>query len=199
MKENQGKVPSSKVEEHLPPRYAMIRLLGEGGLGKVFLVEDHLRKERLALKLLTGMESASPKILQLMRKPTNIAHTAKILRICHQNQIKSTLYFLIGFPNETDEDFQKTLDFLETNSLYIYDILASVFTLMPKSPIFSMNLLTPIQLEPFILNAYTYQTTDGVTHEIRTNRFLQIHDVWHTQNESLIASNTHSNRAFTDD
>ena len=83
---------------------------------------------------------------------------------------------MVGFPNETPQEFEKTLTFIEENLKYIYDITISNFTLMANTPIFHSKLLKPIPLGPQYLNAFTYQTNDGVTHEIRRERFLKIHD-----------------------
>jgi radical SAM superfamily enzyme YgiQ (UPF0313 family) len=122
-----------------------------------------------------GLESASPKIQTLMGKKIDPGHANSILKACQQNSIKASLYLMLGFPGETSEEFQKTIDFVIHKKAYIENILVSVFNLMPDTPIFSTNLLTPIPLGPKILNAYTYQTSDGVTHADRRQRFLQLH------------------------
>jgi len=108
-----------------------------------------------------GMESASPKILQLMGKQFEISRMSELLKICYNNQIKSTLYILIGFPSETSDDFTQTISFIETYYKCISDILVSIFTLMSET-----------------LKSFTYQTTDGVTHEMRKTRFLKIRALW---------------------
>ncbi|MFX1297321.1 MAG: B12-binding domain-containing radical SAM protein [Promethearchaeota archaeon] len=123
-----------------------------------------------------GIESGSPKILHLMGKNIDLTHASRLLQLCHLNQIKSSLYFMVGFPSETSKDFQKTLDFIETNNAYIYDFLVSVFTLMTGTPIVKSNLLTPIPLGSKFLNAFTYQTKDGINHEDRKARFLALQE-----------------------
>ncbi|MDN3640816.1 30S ribosomal protein S12 methylthiotransferase RimO [Simiduia curdlanivorans] len=64
-------------------------------------------------------QHASPRILKLMKRP---AHSEKVLeRIkkwreqCPDLTIRST--FIVGFPGETEEDFQMLLDFLEEAQL----------------------------------------------------------------------------------
>ena len=64
-------------------------------------------------------QHASPKILKAMKRP---AHAEKVLHrikkwreICPEITIRST--FIVGFPGETEEDFQILLDFLQTAQL----------------------------------------------------------------------------------
>lgn len=125
-----------------------------------------------------GVESASPKILTLMAKQYDIQRARAILRAGHENQVHSTLYFLVGFPGETPEDFQKTLNFIDENREYISDILTSVFTLMPGTPMMNSTGLKPIRVGPKHLNAFTYHSNDGITHADRKDRFLQVRALW---------------------
>ncbi|MCX7626974.1 MAG: 30S ribosomal protein S12 methylthiotransferase RimO [Methylophilaceae bacterium] len=64
-------------------------------------------------------QHASPRILKAMKRPGDIEDTlARIRRwrdICPDLAIRST--FIVGFPGETDEDFQLLLDFLEEAQL----------------------------------------------------------------------------------
>lgn len=64
-------------------------------------------------------QHASPRILKAMKRPGDIEGTlARINRwrdICPDLAIRST--FIVGFPGETDEDFEQLLDFLEQAQL----------------------------------------------------------------------------------
>lgn len=125
-----------------------------------------------------GIESASPKILELMAKQYNIKQAHAILKACYDHQVCSTLYFMVGFPGETPAEFQKTLHFIDENRAYISNILTSVFTLMPGTPIMTSPDLHPIQLGPKPLNAFTYHSIDEITHTDRKDRFLQLRALW---------------------
>jgi ribosomal protein S12 methylthiotransferase len=60
-------------------------------------------------------QHASPRILKLMKRPGAIDKTreriARWREICPELTIRST--FIVGFPGETDDDFEQLLDFLD--------------------------------------------------------------------------------------
>lgn len=64
-------------------------------------------------------QHASPKILKAMRRPGNVENILERIKkwreICPELVIRST--FIVGFPGETDEDFELLLDFLEEAKL----------------------------------------------------------------------------------
>lgn len=147
---------------------------------KINELNDHrlLDYQKLGLQACYfGVESGSPKMQRLMGKNIDLSRASQLLNTCFQNQIESFLYFMVGFPGETTADFQKTLDFIEAHQI-INDLTASVFTLMAGTPTMNSPLLKPNQLGPKTLNAFTYQTTDGVTHEDRKTRFLTLQKFW---------------------
>ncbi|MDP8216561.1 MAG: radical SAM protein [Candidatus Kaelpia imicola] len=85
-----------------------------------------------------GVESGSSRILKLMGK-TFLAEDAKrALSLTKRANIKNVLYFIVGFPTESNDDFQKTLDFIESNKTNI-DYVKSVnpLFLMAGSEIFA--------------------------------------------------------------
>ncbi|GGB47424.1 ribosomal protein S12 methylthiotransferase RimO [Oceanisphaera marina] len=65
------------------------------------------------------LQHASPRILKLMKRPGSIDRTLERIRswreICPEITIRST--FIVGFPGETEEDFQLLLDFIEQAEL----------------------------------------------------------------------------------
>jgi len=90
--------------------------------------------------MVTGFESASPRVLKHMKKNKNIKMVRKIFENIRQinkeagdnvnDTIKVQLQLIIGYLNETEEDFQMTLDFVEEFNDVIFEILTcSVFNL----------------------------------------------------------------------
>ena len=61
------------------------------------------------------LQHASPRILKLMKRPGAVERTLERIHawreICPEITLRST--FIVGFPGETEEDFQMLLDFLE--------------------------------------------------------------------------------------
>ena len=65
------------------------------------------------------LQHASPRILKAMKRPGDIEHTLRRIEkwreICPDIAIRST--FIVGFPGETEADFDDLLDFLEAARL----------------------------------------------------------------------------------
>ena len=65
------------------------------------------------------LQHASPKILKAMKRPGSIDRTLERIKqwreICPDLTLRST--FIVGFPGETEEDFQLLLDFLKEAQL----------------------------------------------------------------------------------
>ncbi len=64
-------------------------------------------------------QHSSPRILKLMKRPASAENNLERIRawreICPDLTIRST--FIVGFPGETDEDFEELLDFLDQAQL----------------------------------------------------------------------------------
>ncbi|MGL5323106.1 MAG: 30S ribosomal protein S12 methylthiotransferase RimO, partial [Aeromonas sp.] len=65
------------------------------------------------------LQHASPRILKLMKRPGTVERTLERIQkwreICPQITLRST--FIVGFPGETEEDFQMLLEFIDKAEL----------------------------------------------------------------------------------
>ncbi len=74
-----------------------------------------------------GVESGSQHVLDMMDKKITPALTEQTLSTLAMAGIKTTTYWVIGHPGETEEDFQQTLDLLERLKNVIYEAECNPF------------------------------------------------------------------------
>jgi radical SAM superfamily enzyme YgiQ (UPF0313 family) len=68
-----------------------------------------------------GIESGSPKILEAMAKGIKIEDIKNTIRSLAYTGIKTTTYWIVGYPGETEKDFQQTLDLVAELKDDIYE------------------------------------------------------------------------------
>lgn len=75
-----------------------------------------------------GIESASQKILKLMGKDYSPDIAKKVLKSAHDAGLKPMVNFVVGYPNETEDDFNQTAAFLSDVAEYL-DQIGTISTL----------------------------------------------------------------------
>lgn len=72
-----------------------------------------------------GVESGNQKTLDFMKKRTTIQQIRKAVDLAKKYSIKTALSCILGFPNETYEDVQNTIDFMISlkGSSYLFNFL----------------------------------------------------------------------------
>lgn len=133
-------------------------------------------KEAGLKMVIWGVESGNQRILDLMKKGTNVLDVKKVLENSHHNKIKNVAYIMFGFPTETKEEFLDTINFLKDNSDNIDLVSTSIFGLQNNSAMYDSPEFFGIKnickeertvLEPKI----TYETSAGLTKkEVMTMR-----------------------------
>lgn len=58
-----------------------------------------------------GVESGSPRILDLLKKGTNLDRIRETFMNCRKAGISSKAFFMVGLPGETHEDYRRSLNF----------------------------------------------------------------------------------------
>ncbi len=76
-----------------------------------------------------GVETGSPRLLQLINKNTRVEVMARVLRDAHRAGINNLAMMIFGLPTSTDLDLQLTLDFLCDLRESIDAVSASSFSL----------------------------------------------------------------------
>ena len=70
-------------------------------------------------EIVFGFESGSQKILNLLGKGTSVEMNEKALRLCKKYNFDVTTSFMVGNPQETEEDIKLTQKFIRDNINYI--------------------------------------------------------------------------------
>ncbi len=80
-----------------------------------------------------GIESGSQRVLDLMNKKTTVDRMKRAVSALASTGIKTTTYWVVGFPGETEADFRETLDFLEDKADDIFEADCSPFWYYPDA------------------------------------------------------------------
>jgi len=92
------------------------------------------------LMLFFGLESANDRILSIIEKGCDQETEGRVLKHSSDAGIWNHLYLFFGFPTETREEAEDTIDFTvkngETGSGYIHSVGQSIFTLEKDSAIY---------------------------------------------------------------
>ncbi len=83
-----------------------------------------------------GVESGSQRMLDKMRKGTNVNDISMVLRKAKKAGIINTIFIMFGFPGETREDFFETMEFLENNKGNIDIVSTSTFGLQKDTYVY---------------------------------------------------------------
>ena len=96
-------------------------------LDKKLLIK--LRKSG-AVRLVYGLESASPKMLKFIEKGISQRRAKKMLKISHKVGIWNELELIAGIPHETEKDVKETASFVIKNKQYINYFYLAKYMLM---------------------------------------------------------------------
>lgn len=94
-------------------------------------------KEAGCFALHFGIESGSDRMLKMMNKGFTSEEASKIIRDAHEFKINIHLGFMAGYPHETQQDINRTIEFIRKNRKYIYFSRVTEFVLMHGSPIYN--------------------------------------------------------------
>jgi len=99
--------------------------------------DDLLRLMRNAgfASITWGLESGCQRVLDSMEKGLKLPDVNRVLKQASKNRIANLCFVFFGFPGETKEEAQETVEFLKNNADYIDYISSGTFILEPYCPI----------------------------------------------------------------
>ncbi len=126
------------VAQYIRSHQALYRWFGEARL------ESTLNRALIStlaeggcLMLIFGLESAAQRILDLMEKGISAEFAPRILTHCHEAGIRTFVMFFTGFPTETREEAERTIDFIGRHADAITHISFTNFILEKRSPVYA--------------------------------------------------------------
>jgi anaerobic magnesium-protoporphyrin IX monomethyl ester cyclase len=120
--------------------------------------------------LYMGLESGSESTLAAMDKKVDLVAVRRILKNMHESGIMTHLFMIIGFPGETREEAQRSIDFVLENIQYVHSIDIYPFMLSRHSRVSTSMSEYPIRPRRVSENEdlaldYAYEVTHGLSHE----------------------------------
>ncbi len=82
-----------------------------------------------------GIESAAARVLESMDKMTTPKVISGVLKTLANAGIRTTTYWIVGFPGETEEDFDETCEFIREHHRFIYELEAHPYYYYPYGQI----------------------------------------------------------------
>ncbi len=120
--------------------------------------------------LLFGLETASEPVMRRMIKGTALGETSRILQQCARAGVWNHVFFFFGFPGETIEDAQATLNFIYAHQDSIHSAAPGKFVLERHAPVHRSpreygikSIVTRPEQDLAIY--FDYETTSGMNEE----------------------------------
>ncbi|MBQ8476666.1 radical SAM protein, partial [bacterium] len=119
-----------KMSEIIAQNNLEVRFFNNARLENEFSEEILKKAYNAGLRmLLWGFESASEKIMKAINKGIDVNKRSEILKRAKEAGIWNFLFIFFGFPTETKEDAQETIDFIKNKTDLISSYCRSFFTL----------------------------------------------------------------------
>ena len=120
-----------------------------------------------------GIESGNNEILKKIKKTQTTDESIQAMRNLQKYGIESHAFIMVGFPSETEETFQETLDFIP--KLRPDSVIFSIFTPYPGSDIYEECKREGIIDGEFDLSLYNHQSPlNCFTKNISKKRFYEL-------------------------
>ena len=162
--------------------------------------EDLLLLQQCGLQTLNlGIESGSDKVMKLMRKGFNREQAELGLERIFQSGINTQLNIIVGFPGETEELFEETLEFLEKNKRHICGFTSvNSCVLLPGSEVSANPEKFGIEFQEGSDRQTEWKIPGENTKEIRNQRLKRVLE-WIDSNGYNMYSSNKASTSYSDD
>jgi anaerobic magnesium-protoporphyrin IX monomethyl ester cyclase len=109
--------------------------------------------------IILGIESGSPRILEIMGKRITPEDTARAVHLIKKHGIRALGFFMAGIPDETEEDLRMTMDLIRRLPLDYASL--SVFTPLPGSILFQRCRELGLLQEKVDWSRFDYQSPEN--------------------------------------
>lgn len=118
--------------------------------------------------IMWGIESGNNRVLNAIRKGTNVSDISTVLNNSKKAKITNVVYMMAGFPSETKDELLDTINFLKDNQKNIDLVSMSIFGLQKGSPIYNNPKefgITKINIKKRTLldDSLTYEVSKGLS------------------------------------
>jgi anaerobic magnesium-protoporphyrin IX monomethyl ester cyclase len=121
--------------------------------------------------IMYGLESAHPRVIELMAKGTDPVTASEVYRQTDAAGIYNYSFIFFGFPTETEAEAQATVNYVTENRSYMHSIGAGYFFLQKFAPIFrqyqkyGITMLNDQDLKDDWSISIRYDTLEGLSQQ----------------------------------
>jgi len=127
-----------------------------------------------------GIESGSDRVLRLMGKGAKVRQVEEAVERCREHGLRVAGSFIVGYPGETDRDYEATKDLIAALSLD--DVFVSSAEPIPGTPLADLAVKTPRDKNPaFVPHTGEYRTLGLTESEARSFDLMMHADLFRPQ------------------
>ncbi len=127
-----------------------------------------------------GIESGSDRVLRMMGKGATVRQVEEAVERCREHNLRVAGSFIVGYPGETERDYEATKDLIARLSLD--DVFISSAEPIPGTPLAALAARTPREKNPsFIPHTGEYRALNLTESEARCFDLMMHADMYRPQ------------------
>jgi B12-binding domain/radical SAM domain protein len=127
-----------------------------------------------------GIESGSKRVLRLMGKGATVRQVEEAVERCREHDLRVAGSFIVGYPGETERDYEATKDLIAALSLD--DVFVSSAEPIPATPLADLVVRTPRDKNPaFVPHTGEYRALNLTESEARCFDLMMHADLFRPQ------------------